>query len=135
MSLRELYYPDKLYDGKEIGNLPDIIFIINNWRCIIKETNLEEPLFKEEPYSSRHTESHRLEGIFLAHGPDIRDSEDEIENMHIYDITPTILHMHDIGLPPNLDGRVLKEIFTKESPIREREPKYRRIDPSTARKI
>lgn len=122
----QIYEPKKLYSGEKANLLPDIIFTINNWRCVIIEDSFDRPLFEEKPFSTRHTGAHRLNGILLAYGPGIR-KDYKIENAKIYDIAPTILHIFGLPVPNDMDGRVLTEIFEEDSEFARREPKY--VDP------
>jgi arylsulfatase A-like enzyme len=70
-----------------------------------------------------HSGDHRTEGILIAFGPDMGQSE-ELKKFKIYDIAPTILHMFDIPIPKDTDGRVLKEIFMEGSELKRKEIKY-----------
>ena len=54
--------------------------------------------------------SHRDNGIFVAHGSPIRGGFD-VEGARIIDLAPTILHLLDVPVPEDMDGRVLEEIF------------------------
>jgi hypothetical protein len=74
---------------------------------------------------------HRVNGIFLAYGPDIKKGI-EIGMVKIYDVTPTILHIFGLPIPKDTDGRVLKEIVEPRSEIAKREVEYQH--PITARK-
>ncbi len=121
----QIYEPKKLYSGEKSKLLPDIIFTINNWRCVIIEDNFDRPLFEEKPFSTRHTGSHRLNGIFLAYGPGIKKGKRF--NAKIYDVAPTILHIFDLPIPNDIDGRILMEIFEEDSKFARRQPKY--VDP------
>lgn len=70
--------------------------------------------------------THRRNGIFLAYGPDIKKAkETEID---IYDVAPTILHICGLPVPTDMDGRILKEIFEKDSPLAKRTPVYQPLD-------
>ena len=113
----------KIYVGNKTELLPDIIFTINNWSCVIIKDFKANFLYKDAPYSNRHTGSHRLNGIFLAYGPDIKNGF-EVKGLKIYDIAPTILHMFNVPIPKEMDGRVIKEIFKSESEIAKRKPIY-----------
>ncbi|MBE8540564.1 alkaline phosphatase family protein [Geoglobus acetivorans] len=123
----QIYEPKRLYSGEKVNLLPDIIFTINDWRCVIIEDNFDRPLFEEKPFSTRHTGAHRLNGIFLAYGLGIKKGH-KIERAKIYDIAPTILHIFGLPIPNDMDGRVLMEIFEEDSELAKREPKY--INPS-----
>jgi len=118
-----VYDAKKIYSGNKVESLPDIIFTINNWGCVVVKDFRANFLYKDAPYSNRHTGSHRLNGIFLAYGPDIRSGFKD-ESYKIYDIAPTILHMFNVPIPKSMDGRVLTEIFKPESETAKRKPKY-----------
>ncbi len=45
----------------------------------------------------------------------------------IIDLAPTILHMKDIAIPVEMDGKVLTELFKKSSKL-SREPRYQDFD-------
>ena len=64
-------------------------------------------------------------GIFIASGSDIKNKQ-ELENLQIIDITPTILHMFDLPLSTDMDGRVLMEIFNAESEPGVRKPRFKK---------
>ena len=68
--------------------------------------------------------NHLLNGIFLAYGPDIKNTGEKLDGLKIYDIAPTILHTFGIPIPQDTDGRVLKEIFKDDSNLAERPVKY-----------
>ena len=125
-----IYESRKLYSGEKVELLPDIIFTINNWRCVIIEDSFDRPLFEEKPFSTRHTGSHRLNGIFIAYGPGIKKSQRV--NAKIYDIAPTILHIFGLPIPNDMDGRVLIEIFEENSEFAKRNPKF--VNPSYYKK-
>ena len=55
--------------------------------------------------------SHQMDGIFLAFGNGIASKNVEEFHPVIWDVTPTVLNILDVPPPPNLDGRVLREIF------------------------
>jgi predicted AlkP superfamily phosphohydrolase/phosphomutase len=57
--------------------------------------------------------SHRDDGIFLARGPNIRSGM-VLENAQIVDVAPTILHLLNVAVPEDMDGRVLREMFAEE---------------------
>ncbi len=119
----QIYEPKKLYSGEKSDLLPDIIFTINDWRCVVIEDRFDRPLFEEKPFSTRHTGTHRLNGIFLAYGPGIKKGY-KITDAKIYDIAPTVLHIFGLPIPNDMDGRVLMEIFEEDSEFAKRKPKY-----------
>jgi len=118
-----VYDVKKIYSGDKVELLPDIIFTINNWSCVIVKDFKASFLWKDAPYSNRHTGSHRLNGIFLAYGSDIKNGF-EAKGLKIYDVAPTILHMFNAPIPKNMNGRVLMEIFKAESKFAKTKPRY-----------
>jgi len=50
------------------------------------------------------------DGFLLIHGPEVKKGI--IKNASVFDLVPTILSLYDLPVGKNMDGRVLKEIFT-----------------------
>jgi len=59
---------------------------------------------------------HRLYGVLIAQGPEIHRGK-KLENAHIMDLAPTILHLMDLPVLENMDGRVLTEALTSSRPV------------------
>lgn len=91
---------------------PDLLVGVNDWGCVLLKEHLNGALFERRPYSSRHTGSHRMNGIFVAVGPDIRRGE--VEPVHLCDVAPTVLHLFDVPVPASMDGRVRGDIVTDQ---------------------
>ena len=53
---------------------------------------------------------HRLNGIFLVHGPHVREGQ-QVEGANIADLAPTVLHAFGLPVSCDMDGRVLTEIY------------------------
>jgi predicted AlkP superfamily phosphohydrolase/phosphomutase len=98
--------------GGRTNTGPDLLVGVNDWGCVVLKEPLGGEVFERRPYSSRHTGSHRMNGIFVAAGPDIQRGT--AETVHLYDIAPTILHLFDIPVPADMDGRVREDIVTAE---------------------
>ena len=113
-----LFDKNKIYSGNKLELLPDIIFTLNDWRCVIIK-NFQDSVYTNNPYSNRHTGSHRMEGIFLAYGPEIKNGIC-IKPAKIYDVAPTLLHMFDVPIPREMDGKVIRQIFEEKSELAER---------------
>jgi predicted AlkP superfamily phosphohydrolase/phosphomutase len=125
-----IFDPNEIYEGDKLHLAPDIIFTINNWGCVVIES-FADNLYTDKPYSNRHTGSHRMNGIFLAYGPDIKKGK-TIEGAKIYDIAPTVLHMYNSSIPKNMDGQVLTKIFLEKSKLAKQKIKY--VKPSDVEK-
>ncbi|MEW5987127.1 MAG: alkaline phosphatase family protein, partial [Chloroflexota bacterium] len=58
---------------------------------------------------------HALPGILVAAGPDVRPGRPA--PVDLVDITPTALHLLNVPVPADLDGRVLQELLATERPV------------------
>ena len=54
-----------------------------------------------------------MEGIFIHSGKGIK--KDFETSANIVDVVPTALHLMDIPIPEDMDGKVLKDIFKNNS--------------------
>jgi tetratricopeptide (TPR) repeat protein len=59
---------------------------------------------------------HRPYGIFCAKGPGIKKDE-IIYGINLLDIAPTILHLFNLPIGDDMDGKVIQQIFEETSPI------------------
>lgn len=96
------------YWGASLGKAPDVIVVSDEHDISVKNI----PVFLDGWVECDHS----LEGIFIAYGPDIKQST-EIRAAKIYDIAPTILHMFKIRIPSDMDGEVLREIFKQNTDL------------------
>lgn len=103
------YRPDELYHGPYAQQAPDLV---------VEYANFFDP---ETPHRGKnpHVEGgHTPQGILLAHGPCITTTN--VEGAGLADLAPTILHLFDQKIPPDMDGRVLTEMYTGD--VLERQP-------------
>ncbi len=106
-----VYTKDEVYWGEYVEEAPDIII------DQAKGVNITEGIGRKEPFEAeqqRWLAENKSTGLFMAYGPDIRNGI-KVENVSILDLCPTILHMMDVQIPSDLDGRVLHEIFKDET--------------------
>jgi predicted AlkP superfamily phosphohydrolase/phosphomutase len=100
----------EVYHGPYAHKGPDLHLVIDDYNMIAC------PLFATEGRVITHqirgdSGCHRREGIFIAHGPAIRQGS-ALSEADILDLAPTILHLLGEPVPRVMDGRVLTEIFT-----------------------
>jgi predicted AlkP superfamily phosphohydrolase/phosphomutase len=105
----ETWQPDFTLNNESRSSVPDIIVTINNWGCKMIKDSFDDPIWENRPFAEGITGTHRMEGIFICSGPDIRNIH--LENAHIYDVAPTLFHLFGEAIPSYVDGRVLTEIF------------------------
>ncbi len=65
------------------------------------------------PHTNKWIGAHRPNGIFMAYGKGIRAGVAHDPISH-FELTPTILYLHDQPLPDDLDGRVLTDWFEND---------------------
>ncbi len=111
---------NELYWGDWAPQAPELTFNINDFACNIQNNSYDGDVFREEtPFVSK-TGTHRMDGIFMAYGPDIEPGIN-LKSAKIFDIAPTILHMMGVPVPADMDGRVLSEIYLKGGELASRE--------------
>lgn len=106
-----LYRKSELYSGPFVRLLPDLILEINGFEVSIQHKFASsDKVFVEKTLSPNKSGTHKREGVFIATGPHVKNSNNQIQ-AGIYDIAPTILKLFDLPIPKDIDGQVLSEIF------------------------
>ncbi len=88
--------------------------------CNQKYWNFSSDLEAQETVTEQKSADHDHYGIFVANGPDFTSGQ--IDGARLYDLGPTLLHLYNIPIPSNMDGKVLTEIFSSKSEASTREP-------------
>lgn len=117
--VRNVYYKDEIHRAPSDDG-PDIIIELNDGYAL-QEGYSKEYLRSSTQYGKDRSGYHRREGIFIASGPDIQESKENLE-LDIVDIAPTILYLNGLDIPQYMDGKVItsamKEPFSTNHPIR-----------------
>lgn len=94
---------EAVYNGPYVADFPDLILTLDPDYAAVPTlgTGLITPI----PHLIR-TGDHRPEGLFLAWGPHIRPGR-LAEAAHILDLPPTLLHLLDLPIPTDMEGRVI----------------------------
>ncbi|MBN2373239.1 alkaline phosphatase family protein [bacterium] len=121
--VKRVYKRDEIYHGSEIGKAPDLVIEWNNYNPQVsplfsrKEAGQFLSRLTPEETSraamSQNSGDHKPDGILIALGRGIK-SGNHVENASIIDMAPTILYAMGEEIPEDMDGRVLKEIFTAD---------------------
>ena len=117
---KQVYKREDVYRGEFLSAAPNII--IDQYPNTHIRGSIGNKNIFEEP--QRWKAENTTEGIFIACGPDFKQCSDEINDVSITDLAPTILHLMGIAVPEDMDGRVLTEIFKPESKAASRKVKY-----------
>ncbi|SRR6266404_2108416 len=103
---------EDLYTGLHSDQSPDIQFLPSDMsNKPLGTLDLTSNKFITPVYGN--SGDHRMHGIFLGRGPELRSGA-RVEGARIIDYAPTILHSFGVEVPSDMDGRVLEEIFTSE---------------------
>jgi predicted AlkP superfamily phosphohydrolase/phosphomutase len=103
---------EDLYTGPHIEEAPDLQFLPADMsNKPLGTLDLTSNKFITPVYGN--SGDHRMHGIFLGRGPELRRGA-RVEGARIIDYAPTILHSFGVEVPADMDGRVLEEVFTDE---------------------
>lgn len=100
---------EDMFSGPYKDEAPDIVFMVRNMSYMINNRYL----FKKALTLIPKKGNHRMEGIFMARGENIRKGY-RLKGSRIVDILPTALYMLDLPIPDDLDGAVLNECIHDE---------------------
>ncbi len=118
--IEKVFTRDELYSGKLFTHAPDLSFLPSRGYGTLQREQLISPhKYIDSPSSG----THRINGVFMMRGPDIRSST-TIEDAQIFDIAPTILHLFGLPVPDDMDGKVLTSVFRDGSDPAQRDITY-----------
>ncbi len=113
---------EDIYSGPFLDQAPDLVF--EQASGIHTSGGVGHPEIFSQP--QKWAAENVLEGLFLAWGPDIADSK-TIDGVRIIDLAPTILHLMDLAISKETDGRILSEIYSDQSEASRRSVQFRAI--------
>jgi predicted AlkP superfamily phosphohydrolase/phosphomutase len=119
-----VYKTEELYNcsREENASLPDLLLAPHPGFAVVRKIRGGDAV-RWCP-DGRLEGTHREEGIVALGGPNIRAGERV--NANIIDIAPTVLSALGLRVPLDMEGRVLREVFSVE-PCIEREPPLQRV--------
>jgi len=109
---------EDVYEGRYVDRGPDIVLRQAPGVHIAEALGGDHDPF-ESPAKWRG--ENKETGLFVAHGSHV-DSDAQLNDMHILDIAPTVLHLQGTPVPSNVDGEVRTELFVDGSEPATREP-------------
>jgi predicted AlkP superfamily phosphohydrolase/phosphomutase len=103
---------EELYSGPFVDEAPDLVVVMRNYAYMTRGgRELTQTKVVTAP-SVDHTGNHRLDGMLVLFGPGIRPGF-KVTGANIVDVMPTILHLLQIPVPDEVDGRVLSEVLER----------------------
>lgn len=116
-----IFKSEEIYSGAHLAEAPDICFLPEDMSYVsLGNMDFTSNRFIVGAFGNSGT--HRLHGVLIARAPELK-SACQLPNAQIIDVAPTILHLADIAVPEDMDGRVLTETFREEF-VRARGVKY-----------
>jgi predicted AlkP superfamily phosphohydrolase/phosphomutase len=113
--IERVYRSKDLYQGPYLAKAPDIFFIPKDLRYVAwGEYAFPSKRWVEDIiYMSG---GHRVEGVFMALGPNIKRGF-HLQGAEIIDLAPTVLATMGVPVPDDIDGKILKDVFIKDLPV------------------
>lgn len=107
----EIFRKEEIYQGEYLAEAPDILFFPRGLESIsLGSFVFSSNCLMEPPFAiSGH---HRMEGLFLAAGPMIREGA-RLQSREIIDLAPTILYLFGVPIPVDMDGQIIEGAFEK----------------------
>jgi len=129
--LEDAVIKDDIYSGEHFDKAPDIGLVPKeDGYALIGMRSHHSYIRHDFPRNSFHS----MNGIFFLSGPDVT-KDVECETLQMVDCMPTILHILDVPIPEDVDGRVLKELFAEGSQLRTKEPQRQGSSQITGRQF
>jgi predicted AlkP superfamily phosphohydrolase/phosphomutase len=115
--IKQVHRREELYVGPQVERAPDLTIeweLNNGYSYLFRPSTgrRRPPVHQLDAHERRRVKSgdHRDEGIFLAIGPHFT-APGEIKEASILDLAPTILYLLGLPIPPEMDGKVLAQLF------------------------
>jgi predicted AlkP superfamily phosphohydrolase/phosphomutase len=116
----KIWLKEEIYPGPAMDDAPDITLQLCDYGFV--STAPSDKVIERKPSVKG---VHYPHGIFMAAGEGIREGQN-LADLNILDIAPTLLHSLGLPVPSNFEGRVATEIFTeefmKENPVEKGPP-------------
>jgi predicted AlkP superfamily phosphohydrolase/phosphomutase len=114
----DVFRREEVYSGPYTSQGPDILFVMREMRYLAWEGIQHGDSIFVDP-DNLSSGSHRLEGMLIAGGHGIMHDRKPLGS-NLVDILPTVLHILDVPIPEDTDGRCLTDIFDSSSEFAKR---------------
>ncbi|MBM2832928.1 MAG: hypothetical protein HW406_89 [Candidatus Brocadiaceae bacterium] len=135
--VEKVYRREELYHGPCLEISPDLYIMTRDFSHQVRGGKFPRGLgYKEIIAKKNHREFfvngvHRMNGVFMAQGPDIISGVCFPQEFSIMDLFPSILYSMGLEIPDGLDGKILYPIF-KDKFVHDNPAKYIEQETSVA---
>lgn len=106
----DIYRKEDIYSGPHLTDAPELTLVVDGFETAVMAELGGGELFNDDVIRSG---THDLDGLLVAHGPNIRTGARL--DAGLMDVAPTVLHLAGIPVPAESDGSVLRELFEIDS--------------------
>jgi predicted AlkP superfamily phosphohydrolase/phosphomutase len=106
---------DQVVHGPYASRGPDLHVVLDGYRAIAFPLFATDNKIVTQQIRS-DTGCHRLHGVLMMAGPDVKRGH-RVDDAGLMDLAPTILHLMDLPVPDDMDGRVLTDLLTTDREV------------------
>lgn len=107
--VEQIWKKQEIYSGAHLDDAPDVLFLPKKLETIaFGDFEFGSNKIVEPAYGV--SSSHRMNGVLIAAGPGIAPGA-TAHQPQLIDLAPTMLHLLDLPVPADMDGRVLAELL------------------------
>ena len=127
--VQDVYNREDIYRGPFVDEAPDLLVLTRETSYVFSPALDDGPVLErpEDPSPAPH----RMEGIFIGHGPGI-GKEGNLTDLHITDLAPTVLYLMGKPIPRDMDGKILQEAIAADL-LQATPPVFREAEPGRGR--
>ncbi|MBV8847161.1 MAG: alkaline phosphatase family protein [Bryobacterales bacterium] len=106
--IKRVHTREEIFDGPHMENAPDLTVTLRDHGFVSTRRTNTVYAKREIPMGTHHPD-----GILIARGRGIRRNR-SIDRVSIMDVAPTALYAMHLPVPADLQGRVVKELYTPQ---------------------
>jgi predicted AlkP superfamily phosphohydrolase/phosphomutase len=109
--VRRVHLREEIYQGQAVPLAPDMLVEPEEGYIFSGGLHPKAELFRTTRYGRDVVGTHRMDGVYVLHGPAFRASEGPTAN--IVDIPATILALFGMSCPEYFDGIPMEQVFSR----------------------
>jgi predicted AlkP superfamily phosphohydrolase/phosphomutase len=116
--VRRVYRAEEVYQGPRVSEAPDLVVAWHDgYYSMAGLEGADGSVFQGHiswPDSRVvHSAEHRQHGILIGYGPMVAQGK-RLDEAHIIDLAPTLIHMLGVPVPSTMEGRVLLDMLSDD---------------------